>query len=90
MLSGDYTEIGLGLALGTPADRSWGATYTTDFGAGAKAPAPAHTRVKAKAVRKKAGRTATCARAASTRRGARSAKLRPSTACARAARVRRR
>jgi uncharacterized protein YkwD len=90
MLSGDYTEIGLGLALGTPADRSWGATYTTDFGAGAKAPAPAHARVKAKAVRKKAGRAATCARAASARRSARSAKPRPSTACARAARVRRR
>jgi hypothetical protein len=90
LLSGNYTEIGLGLALGTPVDRTWGATYTTDFGAGAKAPAPAHARVKVKAVRKQAGRAASCARAASTRPGARSAKPRTSTACARAARVRRR
>ena len=44
LLSGDYTEVGLGLALGTPADRAWGATYTTDFGAGAQAPAPARAR----------------------------------------------
>jgi uncharacterized protein YkwD len=97
MLSDDYTEIGLGLALGTPTDQTWGATYTTDFGAGANAPAPAHARVKASAagknasaVSKKAKRRATCARAASTRRGARSAKPRPSTACSRTARVRRR
>ena len=47
LLSGDYTEVGLGLALGTPADQTWGATYTTDFGAGAQAPAPAHARAKA-------------------------------------------
>ena len=90
MLSDDYTEIGLGLALGTPTDQTWGATYTTDFGAGANAPAPAHARVKASAAGKKAKRRTTCARAASTRRGARSAKPRPSTACARTARVRRR
>jgi uncharacterized protein YkwD len=90
LLSGDYTEIGLGLALGTPTDQTWGATYTTDFGAGANPPAPAHARVKASAVGKKAKRRATCARAASTRRGARSAKPRTSTACARTARVRRR
>ena len=36
LLSGDYTEVGLGLALGTPSDQTWGATYTTDFGAGAR------------------------------------------------------
>jgi uncharacterized protein YkwD len=90
MLSDDYTEVGLGLALGTPKDQTWGATYTTDFGAGANAPAPAHARVKASAVGKKAKRRTTCARAASTRRGARSAKPRPSTACARTARARRR
>jgi uncharacterized protein YkwD len=90
MLSGDYTQIGFGLALGTPEDQTWGATYTTDFGAGANPPAPAHARAKASAVRKKAGRAATCARAASTRRGARVAKTRTSTACARTARVRRR
>jgi uncharacterized protein YkwD len=90
LLSSDYSEVGLGLALGTPVDHSWGATYTTDFGASAKAPAPAHPRAKAASSRKKATRAATCARAASSRRGARSAKLRGSTACSRAARARRR
>jgi uncharacterized protein YkwD len=90
LLSGDYTEVGLGLALGTPIDQTWGATYTTDFGAGTTAPAPARPRVRAAAARKKASRAATCARAASARRSARSAKPRPSTACARSARVRRR
>src|SRR6185312_5835539 len=45
LLSADYTQVGLGLALGTPTDQTWGATYTTDFGAGA-APAPAHPRVE--------------------------------------------
>jgi uncharacterized protein YkwD len=90
LLSGDYTEVGLGLALGTPVDQTWGATYTTDFGASATTPEPAHKRAKASAVRKKASRHATCARAASSRRSSRSAKPRSSTACARAARVRRR
>src|SRR3954466_9471745 len=33
ILTGEFTEIGLGIALGTPGDPSWGATYTTDFGA---------------------------------------------------------
>ncbi len=32
LLSGDYTEVGLGVVLGTPDDRLLGATYTTDFG----------------------------------------------------------
>jgi uncharacterized protein YkwD len=32
ILDAEYRDIGLGLALGTPPDRSWGATYTTDFG----------------------------------------------------------
>src|SRR6185312_3429867 len=88
LLSGDYTEVGLGLALGTPADQTWGATYTTDFGAGAGAPAPTHARAKATSVRKKVTRRTSCARAASARRSGRSAKPRPSTACARAARAR--
>ena len=93
LLSGDYTEVGLGLALGTPADQTWGATYTTDFGAGAQAPAPAHARAKA-AGREQGAQEGQapgeCARAASVRRSARSAKPRASTACARSARVRRR
>jgi Cysteine-rich secretory protein family len=33
ILTGEFNEIGLGIALGTPGDPSWGATYTTDFGA---------------------------------------------------------
>ena len=90
LLSGDFTEIGLGLALGTPADQPWGATFTTDFGAGEAKPAAPHARAKASSVRKKPSRHASCARAASTRRSGRSAKPRSSTACARAARVRRR
>ena len=90
LLSADYTQVGLGLALGTPTDQTWGATYTTDFGAGA-APAPAHPRARAAAAsRKKASRAASCARAASARRSARSTKPRQSSACARSARVRRR
>jgi uncharacterized protein YkwD len=33
ILTGEFTEIGIGIALGTPGDPTWGATYTTDFGA---------------------------------------------------------
>src|SRR3954452_21109688 len=33
ILTGEFTEIGIGIALGPPGDPSWGATYTTDFGA---------------------------------------------------------
>ena len=90
LLSADYNQVGLGLALGTPTDQTWGATYTTDFGAGAQTQAPAHPRAKAAATRKKASRAASCARAASTRRSARAAKARRSTACSRTARARRR
>ena len=32
ILNGDYSDIGLGIALGTPASSNPGATYTTDFG----------------------------------------------------------
>jgi uncharacterized protein YkwD len=33
ILEPDYTEVGIGIVPGTPGDASWGATYTTDFGA---------------------------------------------------------
>jgi uncharacterized protein YkwD len=33
ILTGEFDEIGIGIALGTPGDPTWGATYTTDFGA---------------------------------------------------------
>ena len=89
LLSADYSQVGLGLALGTPTDQTWGATYTTDFGAGA-APAPAHASAKAAAAtRRKARRAASCARTASARRGARTAKAKRSSACGRSASVRR-
>jgi uncharacterized protein YkwD len=61
ILSADYAEVGLGLALGTPEDASWGATYTTDFGR--KPPRKAAKRRRAVA------RTA-CARSASARKRA--------------------
>jgi len=32
ILNGDYADIGLGIALGTPTSSNPGATYTTDFG----------------------------------------------------------
>jgi uncharacterized protein YkwD len=32
ILNGDFRQIGLGLAVGSPVDATWGATYTTDFG----------------------------------------------------------
>jgi uncharacterized protein YkwD len=57
ILSGDYAEVGLGLALGTPESSNWGATYTTDFG---------HKPPK-KAKRKRAVARTACVRSASTR-----------------------
>jgi uncharacterized protein YkwD len=32
ILNGEYSQVGLGLAVGSPVDAGWGATYTTDFG----------------------------------------------------------
>jgi uncharacterized protein YkwD len=32
ILSDEYAEVGIGIALGAPVDPTWGATYTTDFG----------------------------------------------------------
>jgi uncharacterized protein YkwD len=91
LLSSDYTEVGLGLALGTPVDHSWGATYTTDFGAGAQATAAGKPRARKSTPRRKASRPAACARAAAAKgRSARSPKRHASSACSRTARVRRR
>lgn len=91
LLSADYRQVGLGLALGTPADQTWGATYTTDFGAGPTARATSATaKSKKRAAGKKASRAASCARAASTRHSARSTKARGSSVCSRTARMRRR
>src|SRR3954453_9996308 len=32
ILTGEFTEVGIGIVPGTPGDPSWGATYTTDVG----------------------------------------------------------
>jgi uncharacterized protein YkwD len=86
ILADDYRHIGLGLALGTPSDRSWGATYTTDFGRPAShvtlrsASSRRSTTTKRRpATRKsrKASARAACARAAHARgRSAKAAKRR--------------
>jgi uncharacterized protein YkwD len=57
ILDGEYRDIGLGLALGTPGDRSWGATYTTDFGR-RQAPVRRTRARKASARRRAAARAA--------------------------------
>jgi uncharacterized protein YkwD len=78
LLSDDYTEVGLGVVLGTPDDRSLGATYTTDFGERAAASSKAsHDRGGARNPR-------SCTRAASAGR------RKPAKSCARVARMRRR
>jgi uncharacterized protein YkwD len=59
LLSDDYTEVGLGVVVGTPDDDTSGATYTTDFGERAVA-------------RKKASRTCTRAASAARRKQGRS------------------
>jgi hypothetical protein len=77
--------IGLGFALGTPPDSTWGATYTTDFGDRGGAPAKAAAHKK----RRKAVVRAACARSAQARKRSASAKRsharRVSKTCARLA-----
>jgi uncharacterized protein YkwD len=60
ILAADYGEIGLGLAMGTPEDATWGATYTTDFG---------HKPPK-KAKRRRAVARTACVRSAQARKRA--------------------
>jgi uncharacterized protein YkwD len=85
ILTTDYREIGLGFALGTPPDSTWGATYTTDFGDRGGAPAKAAAHKK----RRKAVVRAACARSAQARKRSASAKRsharRVSKTCARLA-----
>jgi uncharacterized protein YkwD len=102
VLTREYTEIGLGVVLGTPGDTSWGATYTTDFGAvqrdvattsqavaaatATSAAKPAKARAKATAAKRCTG----ASRAAAARARAKGAKpttrTRAAATCARAAR----
>jgi uncharacterized protein YkwD len=63
LLSSDYSQIGLGVVVGTPDDRASGATYTTDFGS---RPAAAHR--KASRTRKARMRAKSRARIARARR----------------------
>jgi uncharacterized protein YkwD len=81
ILTGEFTEVGLGIVPGTPGDPSWGATYTTDFGAVerttvASTSATGAPRSAVKAVRKSSRKASKCsvtaARAASVRKGAKS------------------
>jgi uncharacterized protein YkwD len=67
ILTGEFTEIGIGIALGTPGDPAWGATYTTDFGAvaghealatAASAPTAAAPAARTPAKTSKTGKTA--------------------------------
>jgi uncharacterized protein YkwD len=63
ILTADYREIGLGFALGTPPDSTWGATYTTDFGDPGAA-----KRKAARTKHRKAVARAACARSAQARK----------------------
>jgi uncharacterized protein YkwD len=61
ILAADFAEIGLGLAMGTPVDATWGATYTTDFG----------RKPPKKAQRRRAVARTACVRSAQARKRAR-------------------
>jgi uncharacterized protein YkwD len=81
ILTREYTEIGIGIVPGTPGDPSWGATYTTDFGAvnrdaeAAVAGAASAARTTAAApTPRKAVRTAKSCKAVAARRRAAKAK----------------
>jgi uncharacterized protein YkwD len=82
VLTSEYTEIGLGVVTGTPGDTSWGATYTTDFGAVVRdepaleqASASTTTRTVARKAKKKArARTCKVTKARSAKARARAAK----------------
>lgn len=93
ILTPEYTEIGIGIALGTPGDPSWGATYTTDFGAVQRtAPAPAPAAATRGVVAKQTALPRAKRCRAAGRAGARSARAKARKAgatCGRAATTRR-
>jgi uncharacterized protein YkwD len=75
ILTAQYTDVGLGLALGTPSDASWGATYTTDFGTrGVTDQAVAQSRAVVSTVAKRKSAASRCARAASAGRARKAGK----------------
>src|SRR3954463_1203029 len=81
ILTGEFTEVGVGIVPGTPGDTSWGATYTTDFGnvQGAATTPVASAATAAKPAARKAAKTAkrckvTTARARAAKAKAKGAK----------------
>jgi uncharacterized protein YkwD len=80
ILTGAYTEVGIGVVTGTPGDASWGATYTTDFGAvqrddAGEAFVSASTAARPNARRKARKATRTAKRCKVARTGLRAAKV---------------
>ena len=90
ILTGEFTEVGLGIVPGTPGDPSWGATYTTDFGAVERAAGAGTADAGAATPRSavKAARTSSRKASRPSAKGAKRAKSCKVTA-ARAARVKR-
>jgi uncharacterized protein YkwD len=86
VLTREYTEIGIGLTLGTPSDPAWGATYTTDFGAVQRDTPAATPRSAAPSVVKRSAVKGTSASAKSCKAGLRGRAAR-TTAKPRAKRV---
>jgi uncharacterized protein YkwD len=93
ILTGEYNEIGIGIVPGTPGDPSWGATYTTDFGAVDRDPEAAvagvaSTAAAAPTARKAVRTVKTCKAARARARGAKAkaskkgAKAKPAATCA--------
>ena len=86
ILTPEYTEIGVGVVPGTPGDPSWGATYTTDFGAVDRDEPRATTAAVGRPARTKARPAATkVCRVATVR--ARGAKVKAAKKSAKAKRV---
>jgi uncharacterized protein YkwD len=94
VLTPEYTEVGLGIVPGTPGDATWGATYTTDFGAvegdettAAVATAASAARTTTAKARPRARAAKRCTttpargRAASAKRSKKSAKARRVATC---------
>jgi uncharacterized protein YkwD len=85
ILTGEFTQVGVGIVPGTPGDTSWGATYTTDFGnVGA---ADATTAVATTAAAAKPAPRKTAKRCNATTVRARAAKAKGTTKAAKARRV---
>lgn len=80
ILKRDYVEIGLGLAMGSPTDASWGATYTTDFGI-VEGDGATNAAAASNSARSRARTTTTKARSAKAKAAARAKARRRARAC---------